>query len=55
MCIFIRALQLPPEAWLRISLAHGSLTQVVCRPNGRVTLKQLGGYEHMPPNMVTFS
>lgn len=53
--ILYRALQLPPEAWLRISLAHASITKIVCRPNGTVTVKTLGGSEHMPPEMVTYS
>lgn len=54
MLCLCRALQLPPEAWLRISLANGSLTRVVCRPSGTVALKTLGSSDHMPPNMVTF-
>lgn len=49
-----RALQLPPEAWLRMSLAHGSITRVTIRPNGRVGLRSLGSAEHMPAKLVTF-
>jgi len=50
-----RALQFPPEAWLRMSLANGSITRMTIRPSGRVTLKALGSTGHMPPELVTFS
>ncbi|XP_065905929.1 serine/threonine-protein phosphatase PGAM5, mitochondrial-like isoform X1 [Dysidea avara] len=50
-----RALQLPPEAWLRMSLAHCSITRITIRPNGRVTLKGLGDAGHLPANMITYS
>ena len=49
-----RALQLPPEAWLRISLRHASITQLVIRPNGKVSLKALGDTGHLPPEKLTF-
>ncbi|VDQ02930.1 unnamed protein product [Trichobilharzia regenti] len=39
-----RALQFPPEAWIRFSLDHG---------NGRVTLRWLGNSGHMPPEFIT--
>lgn len=48
-----RALQLPPEAWLRISLHHGSITWVTIRPSGRVTLRTLGDSGFMPPAKIT--
>ncbi len=50
-----RALQLPPEAWLRISLAHCSITRLTIRPNGLVSLQSLGDSGHLPPNEITFS
>lgn len=50
-----RSLQLPPEAWLRMSLANGSMTRVVIRPNGKVHLRELGNSGHLPPDKVTFS
>ena len=52
--INFRALQFPPEAWLRLNVAHASITQLVCHPTGTVVLDVLGGSEHMPPNMITF-
>jgi len=48
-----RALQLPPEAWLRISLKHGSMTWVTIRPDGRTSIRSLGEAGHMSPNKLT--
>jgi len=48
-----RALQLPPEAWLRISLYNGSITHLVVRPSGRVAIKALGDAGFMPPEKMT--
>ena len=66
-----RALQLPPEAWLRISLKHASLTWLVVRPDGRVrallstrtvcttvlqvSCRGLGDSGHFPPELLTTS
>lgn len=43
-----RALQLPPEAWLRISLAHGSITNLSVSPKGTVSLRSMGDNGYMP-------
>ncbi|XP_063289930.1 serine/threonine-protein phosphatase PGAM5, mitochondrial-like [Pelobates fuscus] len=48
-----RALQLPPEAWLRLSLYHGSITKLVIKPDGDVSLKMLGDAGFMPPGKLT--
>jgi len=48
-----RALQLPPEAWLRMSLYNGSITWVTIAPSGRVSLRTLGDAGHMAPDMLT--
>ncbi|XP_005403000.1 PREDICTED: serine/threonine-protein phosphatase PGAM5, mitochondrial isoform X1 [Chinchilla lanigera] len=53
--IVCRALQFPPEGWLRLSLNNGSITHLVIRPSGRVALRTLGDTGFMPPNMVTRS
>ena len=50
-----RALQFPPEAWLRISLKHASLTWLTIRPNGRVSIRALGEAGHLKPEMLTTS
>uniref|UniRef100_H2Y5Y9 Serine/threonine-protein phosphatase PGAM5, mitochondrial n=1 Tax=Ciona savignyi TaxID=51511 RepID=H2Y5Y9_CIOSA len=49
-----RALQLPPEAWLRLSLRHCSITWLSIRPNGRVSVKCLGDSGHLPHDKLTF-
>ena len=48
-----RALQLPPQAWLRISLKHASLTILTIGPSGRVSLRCLGEAGHLRPEMLT--
>ncbi|XP_073470934.1 serine/threonine-protein phosphatase PGAM5, mitochondrial-like [Aquarana catesbeiana] len=52
--IVCRALQLPPEAWLRMDLNHGSITELVIHPNGRVTLTMLGDAGHMPVPKLSY-
>ncbi|KAF2885284.1 hypothetical protein ILUMI_20907 [Ignelater luminosus] len=48
-----RALQFPPEAWLRLSLNHASITWISITPSGRVILRALGDSGHMPPDIIT--
>lgn len=48
-----RALQLPPEAWLRINLHHASISWVRIRPNGRVGLLTMGNSGHLAPELLT--
>jgi len=48
-----RALQLPPEAWLRMSLHNGSMTWLTIRPNGRVSLRMLGDCGYMDTDKLT--
>ncbi|KAK6184241.1 hypothetical protein SNE40_006749 [Patella caerulea] len=50
-----RALQFPPDGWLRLSLAHASLTWITVRPSGRVSLRCYGDSGFMEPNKVTYS
>ncbi|CAI4232843.1 unnamed protein product [Auanema sp. JU1783] len=50
-----RALQFPPEGWLRISLGNCSLTWVTVRPNGRVSLKMMGDVGHLPVDKISYS
>ncbi|CAG0892751.1 unnamed protein product [Darwinula stevensoni] len=51
--IVCRALQFPPEGWLRMGLNHGSITWLTIRPSGRVVLRSLGDAGYMPPDKVT--
>ncbi|XP_060763736.1 serine/threonine-protein phosphatase PGAM5, mitochondrial isoform X2 [Neoarius graeffei] len=48
-----RALQFPPEGWLRLGLNNGSITWLTIRPSGRVALRALGDSGFMPPSKVT--
>lgn len=50
-----RALQLPPEAWLRFSLHNGSFTVMSIQPNGRVSVSILGEAGHFPVEKMTFN
>ncbi|XP_053203001.1 serine/threonine-protein phosphatase PGAM5, mitochondrial-like [Panonychus citri] len=48
-----RALQLPPEAWLRFSLHNCSLTWIAIRPSGRVTVYTVGDCGFIPQGKLT--
>uniref|UniRef100_A0AAR2IP08 Serine/threonine-protein phosphatase PGAM5, mitochondrial n=1 Tax=Pygocentrus nattereri TaxID=42514 RepID=A0AAR2IP08_PYGNA len=50
-----RALQFPPEGWLRMGLNNGSITWLTIRPSGRVALRALGDSGFMPPDKLTRS
>lgn len=52
---FCRALQLPPEAWLRLCTFNCSLTYLTIRPTGTVSCRMLGDVGHIPYGMSTFS
>ena len=45
----------PPEAWLRVSLAHGSITLLAVWPSGKVSLLALGDTAALPTDQVTRS
>mmetsp|Transcript_27010 Transcript_27010/g.80849 ORF Transcript_27010/g.80849 Transcript_27010/m.80849 type:complete len:292 (-) Transcript_27010:28-903(-) len=51
----LRALQLPPEAWLRLCTFNCSITYLVIRPSGSVSMRALGDVGHLDPPLVTFS
>merc|ERR1712106_281646 len=50
-----RALQLDPAAWLRMSVHNGSITVLVIKASGRVSLLELGSAGHFSPDMLTFN
>ena len=52
---FCRALQLPPEAWLRLCTFNCSLTYLTIRPTGTVSCRMLGDVGHIPYGFTTFS
>jgi len=48
-----RALEVQPEAWLRMWLNHGSITWLTIKPSGRVVLNAMGASGYMPPSRLT--
>ncbi|VDN51201.1 unnamed protein product [Dracunculus medinensis] len=50
-----RALQFPPEGWLRMSLGNCSITWIIITPSGHVHLRLLGDIGHLPSDKVSFS
>ena len=50
-----RALQFDPRGWLRMAVHNGSITVLLIKPSGRVSLLELGGAGHFPPEMLTFN
>lgn len=50
-----RALQIPPEAWLRFSVFNCSITYLIIKPNGYVSARFIGDIGHMGYNDTTFS
>jgi len=50
-----RALQMPPEAWLRLSIFNCSITYIMILPNGYVAARMLGDIGHMSYDDITFS
>jgi len=50
----LRALQLPPEAWLRLGGDNGSITHLKIRPTGNVSLQCFGDRGHMTLEETTF-
>ena len=50
----LRALQLPPEGWLRLCTMNGSVTHITISPDGKVSLQSLGDTGHLAIDEVTF-
>lgn len=48
-----RALQFPPEAWLRITINHASITWLTIGPSGNVSIKYLGDTGFIPAQYLT--
>jgi len=51
----LRAMQLPPDAWLRMSMYNASITRIDIRPDGGVSLRCAGDAGHLPANELTFN
>jgi len=50
-----RALQVDPQAWLRMAVHNGSITEISIMPSGRVRLTCVGETGHLPPRLLTFN
>ncbi|KAF8363468.1 hypothetical protein PRIPAC_90391 [Pristionchus pacificus] len=50
-----RALQFPPEGWLRMSIGNTSITVLIIRPNGRVSMRSVGDIGHLPGEKISFT
>jgi serine/threonine-protein phosphatase PGAM5 len=50
----MRALQLPPQAWLRLCFFNCSLTCLTVRPSGHVSLRYAGDVGHLREADVTY-
>ena len=53
--LVLKALQLDPEAWLRLAVYNGSITILEVRSNGFVSLRSLGDTGHFDPKDITYS
>jgi len=51
--LITRALGVDPEAWLEMSVAHASLTQIRVEADGRFKVISIGDAGHIPPNLQT--
>ncbi len=52
--LLLRIMQFPIQAWLRITLNHGSITHVTILSDGSVIMKSVGDTGFIPSNKVTF-
>ena len=50
-----RGLQLPPTAWLSMTLPHCSVSQLHIRAGGTTGTRGIGETGFLPPNLVTVS
>ena len=48
-----RALQLPPDAWLRLGIHNGSISILDIRPSGRMSVRTFGEVGYMPEDRMT--
>ena len=50
----LRALQLPPEGWLRLCTMNGSITHITISSDGKVSLRSLGDTGHLSVDQISF-
>jgi serine/threonine-protein phosphatase PGAM5 len=49
--LVVRALGVDPEAWLEMSVAHASITEILVEPDGRFKVISVGDVGHLPLNL----
>jgi serine/threonine-protein phosphatase PGAM5 len=49
--LVVRALGVDPEAWLEMSIAHASITEILVEPDGRFKVISIGDVGHLPLNL----
>ena len=49
-----RIMQFPVQAWLRITLNHGSITKITILADGNVVMNTIGDSGFIPASKVTF-
>ncbi|UJR15204.1 hypothetical protein I4U23_002163 [Adineta vaga] len=49
-----KIMQFPTQAWLRMTLNHGSITQIMILSDGSIIMKSVGDSGFIPANKVTF-
>ena len=47
----VRALGVDPDAWLEMSVAHASITEILVEPDGRFKVISIGDVGHLPLNL----
>ena len=50
----LRALQFPENGWMRVFIAHASISLIHINPDGTVTVTKFGDSGHFTPEMITF-
>ncbi len=49
--LIVRALGVDPEAWLEMSIAHCSISEILVEPDGRFRVISVGDVGHLPLNL----
>jgi len=52
--LYLRALQLPPEAWLRLCTMNCSITYITISPSGHVAARLCGEVGHLDLDQISF-
>jgi serine/threonine-protein phosphatase PGAM5 len=51
----MRALQVPPEAWIKTDVYNCAISEVIIREDGEMLLLSHNDHGHLPPEMKTFN